>query len=163
MTEKQVIKELLFSHLVTSDSLWPRGLQLARLPCPSPSPGACSNSCPLNQWWHPTISSSVVPFSSCPQSFPASGSFPMSQLFASGGQSFSFSIRPSNEYSYYKRVEKSLLQRTFSRKCWQCVTYIYVYININIQNILYSICVCVKIYGMGDDMVFQKNYYSNLK
>ena len=75
---------LLFSRLVVSDSLWPHGLQHARLPCPSPSPGACSNSCPLSQWCHPTISSSVTP--SRLQSFPASGSFPMSQFFASGGQ-----------------------------------------------------------------------------
>ena len=68
-----------------SNSLWPHGLQHA---CPSPSPGACSNSCPLSWWCHPTISSSVVPFSSTwPRSFPASGSFPMSQLFASDGQS----------------------------------------------------------------------------
>ena len=70
-----------------SNSLWPHGLQNTRLPCPSQDPGACSNSCPLSQWCHPTISSSVVPFSSCLQSFPASGSFLMSQLFASGSQS----------------------------------------------------------------------------
>ena len=77
----------------------PQGLQHSRLPCPSLSPRVCSNSCPLSQWCHPTISSSVAPFS-CPQSFPASGSFPMSQLFASGGDwNFSFSISPSNEYS----------------------------------------------------------------
>ena len=73
-----------------SDSLQPHGLQHARLPCPSQSPGVCSNSCPLNQWCHPTISSSAAPFSSCPQSFPASGSFPVSQLFTSGGQSISY-------------------------------------------------------------------------
>ena len=76
---------LLFSHSVVSDSLQSHGLQHARLPCPSPTPGACSNSCPLSWWYHPTISSSVVPFSSCLQSFPGSGSFPVSQLFASGG------------------------------------------------------------------------------
>ena len=70
------------------DSLQPRGLQHARLPCPSPTPRACSNSCPSSQWFHPTISSSVVLFPSCLQSFPASGSFPKSQFFASGGQSF---------------------------------------------------------------------------
>ena len=70
------------------DSLQPRGLQHARLPCPSPTPRACSNSCPSSQWCHPTISSSVVLFPSCLQSFPASGSFPRSQFFASGGQSF---------------------------------------------------------------------------
>ena len=76
-----------FSHSVVSNSLRPHGLPHARLPCPSPTPGACSNSCPLSRWCHPTISSSVVPFSSCLQSFPASGSFPVSQFFASGGQS----------------------------------------------------------------------------
>ena len=70
-----------------SNSLQPNGLKHSRLPCPSPTPGACSNSCPLSWWCHPTISFSVVPFSSCLQSFPASGSFPMNQLFASGGQS----------------------------------------------------------------------------
>ena len=78
---------LLFRHSVVSDSSQPHGLQQARLPCPSPSPGACSNLCPLSRWCHPTISSSVTPFSSCLQSFPALGSFPMSWLFASGGQS----------------------------------------------------------------------------
>ena len=73
-----------------------------RLPCPSPSPGACSNSRPLSRWCHPTISSSVIPFSSCFQSFPASGSFLMNQLFTSGGPkywNFRFSTSPSNEYS----------------------------------------------------------------
>ena len=91
---------LLFSLSVVSDSLWPHGLQHARLPCPSPSPGACSNSCPSNQWCYPTILSSVVPFSSCLQSFPASGSFPMSWLFTSRGQSIgasaSASVLPMN-------------------------------------------------------------------
>ena len=67
--------------------------------CPSLSPGACSDSCALSQWCHPTILSSVIPFSTCLQSFPASGSFPVSQFFTSGGQSFCFSISPSNEYS----------------------------------------------------------------
>ena len=74
-------------HSVVSDSLWPHGLQRARLPCTSPSPGACSNSCPLSLWCHPTTSSSAIPFFSCFQSFPASGSFQMSQFFTSGGQS----------------------------------------------------------------------------
>ena len=78
-------------------TLRPHGPQHTRLPWPSPSPGACSNSCPLSQWCHPTISSSVIPFSSCLQSFPASGSFPMSWLLASNG--FSFSIKPSSKYS----------------------------------------------------------------
>ena len=89
-----------FSCSVVSDSLWPHGPQHTRPPCPSSTPRACSNSCPLRQWCHPTISSSVIPFSSCPQSFPASGSFPMSQLFASGGQnirvSASVSVLPMN-------------------------------------------------------------------
>ena len=76
-------------------------MQHTRPPCPSPTPGAYSNSRPLNLWCHPTISSSVVPFSSCLQSLPGSGSFQMSQFFTSGGQSinFSFSISPFNEYS----------------------------------------------------------------
>ena len=86
-----------FSCSVMSDSLWLHRLQHARLPCPSPSPGAFSNSSPLNWWCQPTILSSVIHFS-CLQSFPASGSFPMSWLFASGGQSFSFSISSSSEY-----------------------------------------------------------------
>ena len=85
---------------VVFDSLRPHGLQHARPPCPSPAPGVYSNSCPLSQWCHPTVSSSVVPFSSCPQSFPASGSFLMNQFFASGGQrigvSASTSVLPMN-------------------------------------------------------------------
>ena len=76
-----------FSHSVVSDSLRPHELQHARPPCPSPTPGVHSNSCPLSRWCHPAILFSVVPFSSCPQSLPASGSFPISQLFAWGGQS----------------------------------------------------------------------------
>ena len=80
-----------FSCSVMSDSLWPHEPQHARPPCPSTTPGVHPNPCPLSQWCHPTISSSVIPFSSCPQSFPASGSFQMSQLFASGGQSIGVS------------------------------------------------------------------------
>ena len=76
-----------FSHSLMSDSLWPDGVHPTRLPCPSPTLRACSNACPSRQWCHPTISSSVSLFSLCLQSFPASGSFPMSQFFASGGQS----------------------------------------------------------------------------
>ena len=83
------------SHSVMSNSMQPHGLQHARLPCPSPTPGAYSNSCPLSWWYHPTISSSVVPCSSCLQSFPASGSFPMNQFFASGGQSIGVSASAS--------------------------------------------------------------------
>ena len=83
-------------------TLRPHGLQHNRHPCPSPTPGAFSNSCPSSRWCHPSISFSVIPLSSCLQSFPASGSFLISQLFASGGQSFGAStsaISPSNEYS----------------------------------------------------------------
>ena len=92
---------LQFSCSVVPDSLPLHELQHACLPCSSPTPRAYSNSCPLSLLCHPTLSSSVIPFSSCPQSFPASGSFPISQLFTSGGQStgsFSFNISPSNEY-----------------------------------------------------------------
>ena len=80
-----------FSRSVMSNSLQPRGLQHARPPCPSPTPGVYSNSCALNRWCHPTISSSVVPFSPCPQSFPASRYFQMSQFFTSGGQNIGVS------------------------------------------------------------------------
>ena len=86
---------LSFSHSVMSNSLWPHGLQRTRLLSPSPTPGVYSNSCPSSQWCHPTISSSVVPFSSCLQPFPASGSFSMNQLFASGGQSIGVSASAS--------------------------------------------------------------------
>jgi len=83
-----------FSHSVMYNSLRPHGLQHTRPPCPSSTPRACSNSCPSSRWCHPTISSSVVPFSSHLESFPASGSFPTSQLFASGGQSIGASASP---------------------------------------------------------------------
>ena len=84
-----------FSRSVMSDSLWPHGLQHARPPCPTPTPGVNSNSCSSSRWCHPAISSSVVPFSSCLQSFPASGSFQMSQLFESGSQSIAVSASAS--------------------------------------------------------------------
>ena len=88
-----------------SDSLRPHGLQHTRLPCPSPTPGACSDSHPSSPWCYPTISSSVVPFSSCLQSFPASGSFPLNQFFASGGQSIgvsaSASVLPMNIQDWF--------------------------------------------------------------
>ena len=84
-----------FSRSVVSNSFWPYGLQHARLPCPSPTPGIYSNSCPLSRWCHLIILSSVIPFFSCLQSFPASGSFPMGQLFASGGQSIGLSASTS--------------------------------------------------------------------
>ena len=120
---------LLLSHPVMSGSLWPHGLHHARLPCPSPTPKACSNSCPLSQWCHPTISSSGVPFS-CLHSFPASESFPRCQFFTSGGQSIevsaSASILPMNIQNWFPwgwligspgstRTLKSLLQHHSSK------------------------------------------------
>ena len=94
-----------FSHSVMSDSLQPHGRQHPRLPCPSPTPGACSNSCPSSQWYHPTNSSSVGPFSSHLQSVPVSGPFPMSQFFPSGGQSIvvsaSASVLPMNMQDWF--------------------------------------------------------------
>ena len=94
-----------FSHSVVSDSLRPHELQHARLPCPSPTPGLYSNSCPLSPWCHPATSSSVVPFSSCLQSLPASEPFPRSQFFTSGGQSTgvsaSASVLPMNIQDWF--------------------------------------------------------------
>ena len=87
MTMKETEISVWFSYSVVFDSLWPHESQHARPPCPSPTPGVHSDSCPLSRWCHSAISSSVIPFSSCPQSLPASQSFPMSQLFAWGGQS----------------------------------------------------------------------------
>ena len=115
-------------------TLRPQGLWHASLPCSSLSPGVCSNSCPLSQWCHPTISSSVISFSFCLQSFPASGSFPVSWLFISGDPNWSFSISPSNEYSRLisfkidlfnlplsKGLSKSLLQHHNSKASFlQC-------------------------------------------
>ena len=102
--QKLWITSVQFSRSVMSDSLWPRGLQHARPPYPSPTPGVCSNSCPLSRWCHPTISSFVVPFS-CLQSFPASGFWPMSQFFTSGGQSIgayaSSSVLPMNIQDWF--------------------------------------------------------------
>ena len=110
-----------FSCSVVSDSLWPHGLQHTRLPCPSPTPGAWSNSCLSSQWCHPTISSSVSPFS-CLQSFTASGSFLRSQFFTSGGQSIgvsaSASVLPMNSQGWFPLGWTSwisLLSRGLSR------------------------------------------------
>ena len=94
-----------FSHSVVSNSLRPLGLQHTQIPCPSPTPRACSNSCPSSQWCHPTISSSATPFSSCLQSFSASRSFPVSWLFTSGGLSIgasaSASVLPLNIQGWF--------------------------------------------------------------
>ena len=114
-----------FSHSVMSDSLRPHEAQHPRSPCPSPTPRVYPNSCSLSQWCHPIISSSVVPFSSCPQSLPASGSFQMSQLFASGGQSTavsaSTSVLPMNtqdwspsEWTDWISLQSKGLSRVFS-------------------------------------------------
>ena len=103
MEEVQCSQFSHFSHSVVTDSLQPHGLQHTRLPCSSPTPRACSNSCLLSQWCHPNISSSVIPLSSCLQSFPASGSFQMSQFFTSGGQSIgaSGSFLPVNIQDWF--------------------------------------------------------------
>ena len=119
-----------FSHSVMSNSFQPHGLQHARLPCPSLTPGACSNSCPSSWWCHPTISSSVIPFSSCLQSFPASGSFPMSQFFKSGGQSngvsTSTSVLPMSIQDWFPLgltglipLQSKGLSRDFSSTIWK--------------------------------------------
>ena len=122
---KRVFSSVQFSGSVVSDSLRPHELQHARPPCPSPSPGVHSNSCPSSRWCHPAISSSVVPFSSCPQSLPASGSFPMNQLFASGGQSIGVSALASflpkksqgwspSEWTGWISLQSKGLSRVFS-------------------------------------------------
>ena len=104
-TDNIIWLSLQVSHSVVSDSLWPHESQHTKPPCPSPTPRVYPNSCPLSRWCHPTISSSVIPFSSCLQSFPASGSFQMSQLFASGGQSIrvsaSTSVLPINTQDWF--------------------------------------------------------------
>ena len=98
------LHSVMFSSSVMSDSLWPHEMQHARPPCPSPNPGVHQNPCLLSQWCHPTISASVTPFSFCPQSFPGSGSFQMTQLFAWGGQSIgvsaSASVLPMNTHDW---------------------------------------------------------------
>ena len=131
-----------FSCSVMSDSLRPYGLQNTRLPCPSPTPEACSNSCASSQWCHPTMSSSVIPFSSCLQSFPPSGSFPMSQFFASGGQSIgvsaSVSVLPMNIQDQFPLGLTTLIGREW--------IHVYVWLSPfastwnyhNIVNLLYS-------------------------
>ena len=129
-SDKEVSSQLFFSQSspsVMSDSLWPHESQHARPPCPSPTPRVYSNSCPLSQWCHPAISFSVVPFSSCPQFLPASGSFPMSQLFASGGQSIgvsaSTSVLPINSQDWYHKIPDRVLAHFLGPRfrpgvCW---------------------------------------------
>ena len=131
-----------FSHSVMSDSLWPQEPQQARPPGPSPTPGACSNSCPSSRWCHPTISSSVISPSSCLQSFPASGSFQMSQLFISGGESIgvspSTSVLPMNTQDWsplgwtgWISLQSRGLSRDFSNTTVQSI-------NSSVLNFLYS-------------------------
>ena len=119
-----------FSHSVESDSLWPHESQHARPPCPSPTPRVHSNSCPSSWWCHPAISSSFIPFSSCPQSLPTSGSFPMSQLFAWGGQSIGVSALASflpkntqdwspSEWTGWISLQSKGLSRVFSNTTLQ--------------------------------------------
>ena len=121
-----------FSCSVVSGSLWPHESQHARPPCPSPTPGVYSNSCPSSRWCHPAVSSSVVPFSSCPQSLPASGSFPMSQHFAWGSQSigvsFSASVLPMNTQDWspsgwtgWISLQSKGLSRVFSNTTVQSI------------------------------------------
>ena len=108
-----------FCCSVMSDSLWPHGLQHTRLPCPSPTPRAYSNSCPSSWWFHPTISPSVVSISSCLQSFPASGSFPKSWFFASGSQSIgasaSSTVLPMNIQDWFPLGLSGLISLQFKR------------------------------------------------
>ena len=121
----QSLSSVQFSRSVVSDSLWPHELQHTRPPCPSPTPGVHSSSHPSSPWCHPAISSSVVPFSSCPQSLPASESFPMSQLFAWGGQRIGVSalasVLPKNtqdwsplEWTSWTSLQSKRLSRVFS-------------------------------------------------
>ena len=124
----KTVTSVQFSHSVVSNSLQPLGLQHARLPCPSPTPGACSNSCPSSLWCYPTISFSVVSFSSCLQYFAASGAFPMSQFFISVDQSIgsstSTSVLPMNIQDWFLlgwagliSLQSKGLSRVFSNTC----------------------------------------------
>ena len=126
----ETISSVQFSCSVVSESLWPHKSQYARPPCPSPTPGAYTNSCPSSRWYHPAISSSVIPFSSCPQSLPTSGSFPMNQLFAWGGQSIGVSalasVLPMNiqdwsplEWTGWISLQSKGLSRVFSNTTLQ--------------------------------------------
>ena len=130
-----MVKSVQFSRLVMYDSLWPHEPQHARPPCPSPTPRVYPNSCPLSQWCHLTISSSVVPFSSCLQSFPTSGSFPRSQFFTSGGQSIrvsaSASVLPMNIQDWFPlgltgwiSLQSKELSRVFSTLQFKSINYL---------------------------------------
>ena len=138
-----------FSHLVVSDSLWPHGLQHARHLCPTPIPRDWANSCPLSRWCHSTISSSVIPFSYCLQSSPSSGSFQMSQIFASGGQSVgaSASVLPVNIQDWcplgwtgWISLQSKELSRVFSNTAVQKHKFFSVKENVNVCK---SCIICV--------------------
>ena len=152
MDEEALNDLLLFSCSVMSFSLQPHRMQYARLPCPSPSPRACSNSCPLSQWCHPTISSSVIPFSSHLQSFPTSGSFPMSWLLTSGGQSIgasaSASVLPMNikgwfplEWTGWISLQSKGLSRVFSKTTVQKHQFLYIFIYFNWRLVTLQYCI----------------------
>ena len=141
-----VFHSVQFSHSVVSNSLWPHGLQHARPPCPSPTPRVYSSSCPLSLWYHPTISSSVIPFSSCLQSFPALGPFQMSQFFTSGGQSIgvsaSTSFPPMNiqdsfplGYTVWISLQSNELWRVFSNNTVQKHQVSKILLNLSLQNL----------------------------
>ena len=114
-----------FSHSVVSDSLRPHESQHTRPPCPPPTPGVYSNSCPSSQWCHPAISSSIIPFSSCPQSLPASGSFPMSHLFTWDGQSIGVSLiirelKIKSTVSYHLLSSRTaIIKKSTNNKSWR--------------------------------------------
>ena len=150
-----------FSHSVVSDSLQPHGLKQARPPCPSPAPGVYPNACPLSRWCHPTISSSVVPFSSCPQSFPAAGCFQMSQLFASGdksiGVSASTSVLPMNiqdwfplKWSGWISLQSKGLSRVFSNTTVQKHQFFWMWTNLLCFN---TACFLSPLYQVTPDLV----------
>ena len=117
-----VFGESQLSRSVVSESLQPHGLQHTRLSCPSPTTRAYSNSCPLSRWCHPTLSTSVDPYSSCPLSLPASGSFPMSQFFTSGGQS-SGGLKMSCREGNGNQLQYSCLENPMDRGAWQATVH----------------------------------------
>ena len=151
-----ILLSVKFSHSVVSDSLRSHESQHTRPPCPSPTPRIHSDSRPSSQWHHPAISSSVVPFSSCPQSLPASGSFPMSQLFAWGGQSIgvsaSASVLPMNtqgwsplEWTGWISLQSKGLSRVFSSTTVQKHQFFALILIISVN--LHFVCVCTCKYG----------------
>ena len=141
-----IFSSVQFSRSIVSDSLWPHGLQDTRPPCPSLTPWVHPNSCPSRRWCHPAISSSIVPFSSCPKSFPASGSVLMSQFFTSGGQSIgvsaSTSFPPMNiqdsfplGYTVWISLQSKELWRVFSNNTVQKHQVSKILLNLSLQNL----------------------------